>query len=66
MAKDELIKSATDIWCSYGQAINKTFEFNGFLIESTPLEIALNSNSDEQIIRFIEYVKSQIELLQTK
>lgn len=66
MEKDELIKSATDIWCLYGQAINKAFEFNGFLIESKPLEIVLKSNSDEKIIQFIDFVKSQIELLDDK
>lgn len=66
MTKDELIKSATDIWCLYGQAINEAFDFNGFLIESKPLEIVLKSNSDEKIIQFIDYVKSQIELLEDK
>lgn len=66
MAKDELIKSATKIWCLYGQAINKAFEFNGFLIESKPLEIVLKSNSEEKIIQFIDYVKSQIDLLEGK
>jgi len=63
MAKEELIKNATDIWCLYGQAINKAFEFNGFLIESKPLEIILKSNSDEKIKKFIEYVNTQITVL---
>jgi hypothetical protein len=31
MQKDELIKSAIEIWCLYGQAINKAFEFRGVL-----------------------------------
>jgi len=66
MTKEELIKNATDIWCLYGQAINKAIEFNGFLIENKPLEIVLKSNSDEKIIQFIDYVKSQIELLEDK
>lgn len=66
MAKEELIKNATDIWRIYGQAINKAFELNGFLIECKPLEIVLKSNSDEKIIQFIDYVKSQIELLEDK
>ena len=38
MAKDELIKRAIDKWCLYGQAINKAYEFNGFLIDSTLLK----------------------------
>ena len=63
MAKDELINRATDKWCLYGQAINKAFEFNGFLIDGTPLENVLRSNSEEKIIRFIDYVESQIETL---
>ncbi len=66
MKKDELIKSAIDVWCLYGQAINKAFEFNDFLIESAPLENILASNSEEKIVQFINYVKSQIDLLETK
>jgi hypothetical protein len=54
LAKDELIKRASDIWCLYGQALNKAFEFNGFLIDGTPLENVLSSNSEEKIIRFVD------------
>jgi len=49
MTKDELIKNATDVWCLYGQAINRAFEFNNFLIESGSLENVLKSNSEEKI-----------------
>ncbi len=63
MPKDELIKNATEIWCLYGQAINEAFDLNGFLIESEPLEHVLKSNSEEKIKKFIEYVKTQITVL---
>lgn len=64
MKKDELIQNATKIWSQYGKAINKAFEFNDFLIESTTLENVLKSNSEEKINRFIKYVESQIKLLE--
>ena len=63
MTKDELIKNATDAWCLYGQAINKAFEFDNFLIESAPLENVLKSNSIEKNKKFIEYVNTQITVL---
>jgi hypothetical protein len=63
MTKEELIKNATDIWCLYGQAINKAFELKGFLIESEPLEYVLKSNSEEKIKKFIAYVNKQITVL---
>lgn len=63
MTKDELIKNATDVWCLYGQAINRAFEFNNFLIEGGPLENVLKSNSEEKIKKFIEYVNTQITVL---
>ena len=66
MTKDELMKSATKIRCWYEQAINKAFEFNGFFIESKPLEIVLKSNSDKKIIQFIDCLESQIDLLEEK
>jgi hypothetical protein len=66
MSKEKLINEAIESWCLYGQTINKAFEFNDFLIESNPLEKALNSNSDEKIIQFIAYIKSQIKLLENE
>ena len=66
MNKEQLIKEAIESWCLYGHTINKAFEFKDFLIESKPLENVLHSNSEEKIIQFISYVKSQIELLAEK
>ncbi|MCZ8298372.1 MAG: hypothetical protein O9297_14270 [Flavobacterium sp.] len=66
MDKEKLIKEAIESWCLYGYTINKAFEFKDFLIESKPLENVLHSNSEEKIIQFISYVKSQIELLEEK
>ena len=48
MAKDELIKRATDIWCLYGQAINKAFEFNGLYWHSELFKVHKNKISEDQ------------------
>ena len=64
MDKELLINEAVQSWCLYGHTINKSFEFNNFLIESKPLENILKTNSEEKILKFIEYIKTQIVILE--
>jgi hypothetical protein len=62
--KDKLIKEAIETWCLYGKAVNKPADFNDFLLEGTTLMDVLESNSEENIIKFIEYFKKQTVLVE--
>lgn len=64
MEKEKLIKEAVDIWCSYGNAINTAFGFQNFYIDGEPLNKVLNTNSETEISKFIQYVKERITELE--
>lgn len=60
----QLIEAAKQAWGNYGQAINKHFKLDGFLLEFGPLETALNSKDDKTITDFINYVKGRTQELE--
>lgn len=64
MKKLSLKEEAIITWCNYGDAINKAFNFINFNVDGEPLEKVLETNSEEKILKFIEYIKTQIEQLE--
>ena len=61
--RNQLVIEATEIWCQYGKLICDKFNFEGFLIDATPVERIVNTGTNEQLISFIEFVRNQIAVL---
>lgn len=64
MNNEKLIQEVNENWRLYGRTINKIFDFKGFIIDGNPLQNILETNSEEKIKKFNEYIKTQIVLLE--
>lgn len=66
MPSQELVREARKAWFDYGEAIVRAFNFpSGSRIVAEGVETMLAQASDDQITRFIEYVRQQTEETKT-
>ncbi len=53
---EELKNEAIAVWCNYGKAINEAFGIKGGLIIAEPLNTLLETNEEEKVKAFINYI----------
>ncbi len=61
MERENLEKQAAEVWVQYGEALCKTFGFEGNMLAAPLLQARQADNTG--LLKFIEYVRSKISEL---